>query len=254
MAIFQGQFTSEALGGLQTGIHVIQPEHFQQKERRVMYLLHGMTDNETTWTRRSAVERYADTYGFTVIMPNVDTSFYSNMKYGKAYWTYVSEELPKAVETFFGIKPNPASTYVAGLSMGGYGAFKLALNQPERFVAAASFSGALDAAGLYAPEGQNDQRKQIMYANFGENPDFTTFGGDLFHLATEHKENARTLPELYQYCGTEDFLYDMNIAFRDHLKQLNYLTHYEESPAPHTWDYWDYCIEDFMKRVVETKE
>ena len=75
-------------------------------------------------------------------------SFYTDEAYGGRYWTFVSEELPELVGRFFRVSERREDTFVAGLSMGGYGALKLALRQPERFAAAASLSGALDVAAL----------------------------------------------------------------------------------------------------------
>ena len=66
------------------------------------------------------------------------------MEYGKKYWTFVSDELPQIARSFFHLSDKREDNFVAGLSMGGYGAFKLALNHPDRFAAAASLSGALD--------------------------------------------------------------------------------------------------------------
>ena len=77
-------------------------------------------------------------------MPAVNRSFYANEVHGDRYWDYVSEELPEIVGNFFRISQDPADTFVAGLSMGGYGALKLALTHPDRFAAAATLSGALD--------------------------------------------------------------------------------------------------------------
>ncbi|MDQ0207009.1 alpha/beta hydrolase [Alkalicoccobacillus murimartini] len=256
MATFHGHFSSVSLGGMQTSLQVILPEHHLSTPNRTLYLLHGLNDNETIWTRRTAVERYADTYGFSIIMPFVDTSYYTDMAYGKNYWTYLSEELPKAVSSYFGLNPDPASTYVAGHSMGGYGSFKLALNHPEHFAAAASFSGALDVSSLleYTPEDKKDQRRRSLNIIFGENSDLDSFGGDLFTLVNQHQKAKRPLPNLYQFCGTEDYLYNMNTKFRDHLTTHNIPAYYEESKADHTWDYWDYCIETFMRKISEAEK
>ncbi|MFK3936239.1 alpha/beta hydrolase [Alkalihalobacillus sp. NPDC078783] len=253
MASFHGHFVPESLG-MQTGLQIILPEHTQTTQpRRTLYLLHGRGDNETNWVRRTAIERYADTFGIAVIMPNADTSFYTDMAYGKNYWTYISEELPHIVNTHFKIETSPEHTYVAGLSMGGYGAFKLALNHPDRFRAAASFSGALDVRGLMSavPEDQQDERERSLTSIFGHNPDLEAIGADLFSLVTKHQQAGRALPELYQYCGTDDFLYEMNSRFRDHLKNQGVDAYYEEEKADHTWDYWDYCIESFLGKICK---
>lgn len=49
-------------------------------------------------------------------------------------------------------------------------------------------------------------------------------------------------PRLYIACGTEDFLYDRNICFRDHLIGKGFSYCYEEGPGSHTWEFWDRWI------------
>jgi S-formylglutathione hydrolase FrmB len=109
---------------------------------KVLYLLHGYSDDHSIWMRRTSVERYAAEHHLAVIMPAVNHSFYTNEVQGERYWDYISEELPRAMHRFFRLSDKPEDTFVAGLSMGGYGAMKLALTHPERFGAAASFCGA----------------------------------------------------------------------------------------------------------------
>jgi S-formylglutathione hydrolase FrmB len=110
----------------------------------VLYLLHGLSDDYTIWQRRTSIERYVADMEIAVVMPDADTSFYSDMVHGRKYWTFLSEELPEIVHDFFpNISEKREDTFVAGLSMGGYGAYKLALGT-DRFAAAASLSGAVD--------------------------------------------------------------------------------------------------------------
>ena len=152
MALLHVTFFSEALN-VQTSVDVILPEIKQgigvdaaQEEAlpKVLYLLHGYSDDHTIWQRRTSVERYAARHNLAVVMPAVNHSFYCNEVHGERYWDYVAEDLPRQMQHFFRLSDKPEDTFVAGLSMGGYGAMKLALNFPERFGAAASFSGAAD--------------------------------------------------------------------------------------------------------------
>ena len=68
------------------------------------------------------------------------------MAHGSDYWGFINEELPALVGRWFNVAGDPARTFVAGISMGGYGAMKLALSRPGRFSAVASISGSLDLA------------------------------------------------------------------------------------------------------------
>ena len=114
----------------------------------VLYLLHGLSDDHTIWLRRTSIERYVAPLGLAVVMPQVHRSFYVDEVYGGRYWTFLSEELPAVVASFFRVSTRPEDTFVAGLSMGGYGALRWALKQPMRLGAAVSLSGAVNVAGL----------------------------------------------------------------------------------------------------------
>ena len=163
-----------------------------------------------------------------VVMPNVHRSFYADMKSGGRYWEFVSEELPQIVKSFFPVSSRREDTFAAGLSMGGYGAFKLALRCPEKFAAAASLSGAADIYGFWSGKDDFDKDMNLI---FGTKEEFLNSENDLFKLSLELKESGRNIPMLFQACGTEDFLYEGNLKFRDHLRNLDYDLHYQESPG-----------------------
>ena len=167
MAFLQIQFFSDVLNVAST-VNVIMPEANQgigvetSKNRaknrelpKVLYLLHGYSDDHTIWMRRTSVERYAAAHNLTVVMPAVNHSFYCNEVHGERYWDYVSEELPATIQRFLRVSDKPEDTFVAGLSMGGYGAMRLALTYPERYAAAGSFSGAVDITGIVEHHGED---------------------------------------------------------------------------------------------------
>lgn len=158
MAFLETHVFSQALEVAVT-VNVLLPEPSQgiglegakaQEPPRVMYLLHGYSDDQSIWMRRTSVERYCAKYNLAVVMPAVNHSYYANELQGERYWDYVSQELPQMMHSMFRLSQAPGTELVAGLSMGGYGAMKLALTYPERFAAAASFSGAVDAEALRA--------------------------------------------------------------------------------------------------------
>ena len=112
----------------------------------VLYLLHGYTGDGGDWMRLSRLERYLENKQAVAVMPDGGKGFYTDTCSGDAYWTYLSQELPQFIETNFAVSNRRERTFAAGLSMGGYGALKLALRRPERYAAAASFSGVVDVA------------------------------------------------------------------------------------------------------------
>ena len=206
-----------------------------------LYLLHGMSDDQTIWQRRTSIERYASEKGLAVVMPTTHLAWYTDTQYGMRYWTYISQELPEICRSFFkGMSTRREDTFAAGLSMGGYGAFKLGLAASETFSAVASLSGGLDVTGL---GGRHQERNALFEGIFGDLSKVKGSENDLFYLAEKLKESGKPLPKMYQWCGTEDFLYEDNLKMRDHLRKLGYDLTYEESPGDHQWKYWDEKIQ-----------
>jgi S-formylglutathione hydrolase FrmB len=255
MALIQCDFFSEVLG-LSTSMNVILPQAARGQigvaaaarsgPHPVLYLLHGLSDDHTIWCRRTSIERYVAPLGLAVVMPAVGRSFYTDQVHGLRYWTFVSEELPETVASLFPVSTERDETFVAGLSMGGYGAFKLALRQPERFAAAASLSGALDLSPRFQEE-RDEARLGEWADTFGDLEAVAGSDEDLTALAEKLAAAHGPRPALYQWCGTEDFLHEDNVRFRDHARRLGLDLVYEEGPGGHEWACWDRQI----RRVLE---
>lgn len=211
---------------------------------RVLYLLHGLSDDHTIWLRRTSIERYASRYHLAVIMPGTHRGFYTDMAYGFKYFTYLTKELPVLCGRMFPqISRDRQDTFAAGLSMGGYGALKCALRAPETFSKAAALSAVTDVARM-AREHPNPLLKDV----FGTPGKVENSFNDLFAAASQMAPEER--PPLYIWCGTEDFLYQDNLRLRDHLRGLGYALTYEESPGGHTWDCWDRKIQDALEWLM----
>lgn len=252
MALMQCHFFSEVLG-LSTSMTVILPQQtFSQIGMAnkagsglhpTLYLLHGLSDDDSIWLRRTSIERYVASMGIAVVMPQVHRSFYTDMEHGGNYWTFISEELPALARSFFPLSHAREDNFVAGLSMGGYGAFKLGLRCPETFAAAASLSGALDMAGRIGPAGEDrlyDHR--LIYGD----RDISGTDDDLLHLLRKVETSEGPKPKLYQCCGTEDFLYEDNQTFRKACEQTSLDYQYHEGPGGHDWAYWDTHIQNVL--------
>ena len=213
MALLSWNFHSHTLG-ISASANVILPQAAVEKGEKlpVLYLLHGLSDDHTNWQRRTSIERYADPLGLAVVMPAVNRSFYANMAHGPRYWDFICEELPQLAQSFFPLSDKRADTFVAGLSMGGYGAFKVALSHPDRYAAAASLSGAVDMARRIANLDQIDPNwRAEMEDIFGPLESISGSGNDLFYLIDRLSKRKRR-PMLYQWCGTEDFLFEHNLS------------------------------------------
>ena len=216
--------------------------------RQVLYLLHGLSDDGSAWQRYTSIETVAAAYGLVVVMPSVGRSFYADLPNGQRYFTYLTEELPAYLAGVFGLAPARAGTLIAGNSMGGYGAFKAAFAQPERFAAAASFSGVLSLEFLRTFP--NDPRR----------PEFTQVFGDLDRLAGSAHDpaawferaaaNPAALPRLFMSVGRQEDLYPLNQRAYATLTALGIAVDYHEEDAGHNWFFWDREIRRFLAAVL----
>ena len=246
MALVRCDMFSETLG-LSTSMTVILPQESAGQigmpgaggtDVPVLYLLHGLSDDDTTWTRHTSIERYVAPLGLAVVMPQVHRSFYADEVHGLPYWTFLTEELPTLVSRFFRVSSDPQDTFVAGLSMGGYGAMKWALREPWRFGGAASLSGAV--AMSHPSENADPEFAALTHRVFG---DTATDGtpDDVLHLM--RTADPATLPPLYVACGTEDFLYPSNLALVDEADGRGVPLTIDFGPGDHEWSYWDAAIQ-----------
>ncbi|NOY81962.1 MAG: esterase family protein [Kiritimatiellaeota bacterium] len=224
----------------QVGINVILPDN-GDGPFPVFYLLHGLSDDFTIWHRRTRIEWYVREMPLIVVMPDGFRGFYTNNEAGPAYADYMALELPSFVERVFPVVRDRRGRCVGGLSMGGYGAFRLALGRPDRYVSATSHSGALMIGSR--PAGISSLDPAEMRRIFGRDPSGTEH--DLLHLACT-AEAKGDLPALRFDCGTEDFLLDSNRDYHRRLTELGVPHEYEEFPGGHSWDYWDTHIRDAL--------
>ncbi|MET3805768.1 S-formylglutathione hydrolase FrmB [Nakamurella sp. UYEF19] len=248
MAHLRCDFFSEVLG-LSTSMTVILPQQTSSQigmagtaradGHQTLYLLHGLSDDDTTWLRRTSIERYVAPLGLAVVMPQVHRSFYTDEVHGSRYWTFLSEELPEIANRFFRLSDRREDTFVAGLSMGGYGAAKWALRHPERFAAAASLSGSLD---ITDPQRWHD-KPAVMKHIFGDEPVIGT-DNDLLDLLT--KVDPSTVPDLFVCCGTQDRLIRSNRQFVDIAAGAGIPVKSDFGPGEHNWNYWDARIQDVL--------
>ncbi len=209
----------------------------------VLYLLHGLSDDATIWLRRSRIEWYVRDLPLIVVMPDGGRGWYTNGLNGEAYEDHIVKDVIGQTERLFPARRDREGRAIAGLSMGGYGAMSLALHYPDRFIAAASLSGAVGVGHKPFSDEVPADFKRI----FGENPE----GSDRDLFAVVQKVDRAQLPALWLDCGEDDFLFEDNRAFHAHLEALGIPHVYHEFPGAHTWDYWDEHIQEVLQFVME---
>ena len=250
MAQFDCHFFSESLKKGET-FRILLPERISSPHATppypVLYLLHGLSDDYSAWTRYTSLERYLRGTNLAVVMPDAGRSMYTDMACGPAYWQFISRELPQFVENYFPVSRERSETFAAGLSMGGYGAFKLAFHFPERFGAVASLSGVLDVVS-FMPECEKNISCLKEWQNiFGDISQVKGSENDVLALMEKYAGQSDQLPRFYACCGEEDFLFPDNKRFAEIAEQLNIQLTFEKGPGDHNWDYWD----KQLPRVIE---
>lgn len=218
----------------------------------VLYLFHGFSDGYTSFLSKSILEQCCSEQQLCVVMPDGAKSFYTDMHYGDAYWTYISEELPELISTYFPISREREKTFAGGVSMGGYGALKLALRSPGLFSAALALApvtdiarltkGSVGAGAANAP----DLSKKWFEAIFGPRDPMGS-EDDLFALIRCAEEK----PRLLLYCGTEDFLYEDILRFHAGCMEQGFEASLVTAPGLHGWSTWNGFLQDGILKLLQ---
>jgi len=198
------------------------------------YLLHGLSDDHTTWHRRTSVELYVAGMPLVVVMPDGGRGWYSNAVDGFAYEDDLIKDVVGLVERTFPVRAERSGRAIGGLSMGGYGAIKLALKYPEMFGSANAHSGAFGILRQNVAQQAraiNPEFERIFGGNPEDGPD------DPFGIVA--KLDHGRIPPLRIDCGTDDFLLGQNRAFHAYLDAMHVEHEYQEFPGGHDWGYWD---------------
>ena len=211
------------------------PCHTPMYKYPVLYLLHGYGNDYKSWYRYTSVERYAEEKRIAIVTLNADNKCYMNTVLGDNYYDFVAYELPEFVCGNFPISSDPKDTYIAGLSMGGYGALVHALSRTSAYRAAGAFSPGIDIG----------RKEDLIGADL-----------DCINLYTELEtcvKNNCKLPELFLCCGQNDFLYDSVVNFHGELTKKAIPHRWDDVPGfEHEWKFWDIELEEFLDWLPRT--
>lgn len=224
-------FYDSAVLGRKTALRVVLPDQGAQRDAPIFTLLHGLDGTYLSWFDNTELVPLCERYGVVFLLPDAKNSYYTDSETVGAYYTQIATELPARAAQYFNLR---GAQHIAGVSMGGHGALKLALHDPARFETAASFSGVIDLARktdspFFA------RQEQTRTLAFGAQIDAEN---DLFSLV-RRAGAAPCRTRFYQFCGTEDFLYDMNREFRDAARASRLNLTYREDAGDHTWPVWN---------------
>ncbi len=231
-------------------------EHKGTQPKAVVYLLHGMKGNSSSWFNLTAAQRYARENNIVLVCPTAHNSFYADDYFGEGYFTYITQELPLKLKEMFNISFNRSNTFIAGLSMGGYGAMLLGLRRPDLYAACASFSGAVGMTKRNIDI--NDPfMKRFMMPILGPGMQMKQELDLESLLENVSKMPTNEQPRILQTCGKQDYLYQSNVDFKNYAKQLPVDFTYMEWDGEHEWDFWDrslsYAIDFFLNNDYSKK-
>ena len=258
MAIIEVNFISKCLMRTVTFNAIIpvdkfgpQAENAEQKPLKTLYLLHGIFGNYTDWVNGTRIQAWAEANDLAVIMPSGENRFcLDDEKSGELYGEFIGKELVEFTRKLFPLSDKREDTFIAGLSMGGYGAIRNGLKYAENFGCVIGLSAALvhdtwkdadNSAPIFT------FRRSYYEAIFGEYDKVKGSDKDPKALLLKLKEEGRPVPKMYLCCGTEDGLVTANRDFRDFLNENGVDLTYVEGPGKHDWVFWD----TYIKKVLD---
>lgn len=241
MAVSHIEFYSEKLE-MKTRVNVILPEHFD-KDGQVLLLLHGLGDDENAWLEQTRIVSYASESNITIIMPRVDRSYYTTSLGGPKYFEYISQEILQSCREWFNIPNNEEQTFIAGISMGGFGALKVGLTNPKKFKQVFVMSAMPDILTNWR---NNSERDEWYRSLFGEPEQVQGSINDISYLV-EKQDN--TDPEIWQLCGRGDPFYDMNVILDQQIRKRGLKHQFVEVSGGHEWSVWDKAIKQVLNII-----
>ena len=222
-----------------------------RKEYKTIYLLHGMMDDHNSWINHTNVINYAQKAKVAVVMPSAENSWYCDTGINRhKYFDFINYEIPAWAESVFPLKKGRENRFIAGLSMGGYGAVKGIFSAPEQYSKCGIFSGVTDIVAMSEsskkeheenPNAPTDMVRYIFGRGIKSGDD-----EDLFYLAEKLAKSEDPKPDFFVGCGTDDSLYEPLCKFRAHLKNLGYNVSELDMPGYHEWMVWDKLVEAYI--------
>lgn len=222
----------------------------EERPFKTLYLLHGIFGNYTDWVSGTNIQRWADEKDLAVVMPSGDNMFYiDNEKSHNLYGEFIGQELVEITRKMFPLSREREDTFIAGLSMGGYGAIRNGLKYHDTFGSIGGLSSALIVNGLEARTNEHPlfiERKDFAESIFGDLSKVKGSDQDPEWLVKQLSEEKAAFPKMYLACGTDDSLLAVNRNFKDFLQASGVEVTYEEGPGAHEWDFWNRHIKKFI--------
>lgn len=225
---------------------VFKPGTYSKNQKfPLVYLFHGYSQNYKQWSQTTDLQKLSDQYGFIIITPDGFTSYYINspINTGSRYEDFFFKELVPKVHRSFNI--DEKNIFISGLSMGGYGALRYFILQPDYFNTAGSTSGALEIdypnfLKVSQQFWQTNRMTDDLMRNIG-NP--KTEDWNKYSISTLLKQNPNFKKPFIFDCGTEDILYPDSENLKFLIDSLKIPATFITQPGDHNTEYWSKSIE-----------
>ena len=258
MVLFRGDVKCKSLQR-RTSISVILPSdniHFLQDREEIvpqpyktLYFLHGLYGSDDIVLANTSIQKFAEDNGIAIVIPCGDNSFYLDNEKAHAYYgQYVGQELLDITRNIFPLSDKREDTFIAGFSMGGYGAIRNGLKYSQNFSKIGMISPALITDDIVDYTDDNNVLRSKNY--------YESIFGNLDEIAGSDKdpkyliENCPDIPDIYMACGFDDFLFEKSTDFYDFLKSKGIDATFVEAEGEHTWDFCDKYLKEFIKTVI----
>lgn len=223
----------------------------EDKPYKTLYLLHGIFGNYTDWVTGTRIQRFAEEHDLAVVMPSGDNAFYVDQpEINNFYGEFIGRELVELTRKMFPLSHKREDTFIAGLSMGGYGAMRNGLKYSDTFGYIAALSGGFhieEMASCTTEDGIFFATRHYAQAVFGDLDKLLQSDKNPKYLVKSLKEEGKPLPRIYMACGDKDGLLPVNEALAAFLKEQGADVTFEIGPGGHEWDFWD----AYIKKAIE---
>lgn len=260
MVLFRGDIKCKSLQR-RTSISVILPcdnIHFLQGEEdivekpyKTLYLLHGLYGSDDIFLANTSIQKFAEDMGVAVVLPCGENSFYINKpKSHEFYEDYVGQELVEITRNIFPLSHKKEDTFIAGFSMGGYGAVRLGLKYHNTFGYIGGISSALITDDVVNLKEDNDnllESKDFAESCFGNLDEIKGSDLDPKFLIDDLISKNVDFPRIYLACGKDDFLFKNNLDYYNYLKSRNIDLDFVQDEGEHSWDFCDKYIKNFIR-------
>lgn len=243
------RFLSPSIGGI-LWYRAIVPKAASGERLPVLYLLPGGMSNPVDTLQRTNALQQAVAERLILVSPNPGFSWYTNAKHQEnARWEdAIAHDLMRDVDSRFPALAGREHRGLAGVSMGGYGAVKLALKHPELYGFAASMSGSFDVTRRW-PNLFNPGQSWTEWTIFGFLPS-SRLDEDVFELLS-HAPNPQSV-KWFAACGADDAFSSDNARFLHLLRQRGATADTVVTPGKHTWQTWSNMLPRLYKDAGES--